>query len=144
MSHGTLFLVALLSALSPASARAQGTCPTSLRPDIYAGAITDVYNAPAANGLDAFTVGVTACNLGDAAIDWWANTNQHPVAATNLYRYQVVSGAGRFEQIGMSWLKHGFGAAIESLCCPCRNPFNNLSAISCEACGHHSRAFNRG
>ena len=40
------------------------------------------------------------CNSGTS----YCNSAQHPVIAQNLYRLK----AGRFEQIGMSWLKHGF------------------------------------
>jgi hypothetical protein len=50
-------------------------------------------------------------------LNWYANTNQHPAISGNLYRYHVVNGAGQFEQIGMSWLKHGFQALSGGLCC---------------------------
>jgi hypothetical protein len=58
--------------------------------------------------------------MGSAVVNWIASTNDHPVIRQNLYRYTVVNGAGRFEQVGMSWLKHGFASLQGSLCCPCQ------------------------
>jgi hypothetical protein len=37
-------------------------------------------------------------------LNWVAGSQNHPAIAQNLYRLKN----GRFEQIGMSWLKHGF------------------------------------
>ena len=44
-----------------------------------------------------------------------AGTNDHPVIAQNLYRIMD----GRIEQIGMSWLKHGFCALQQNACNTC-------------------------
>ncbi|UCE59051.1 MAG: hypothetical protein JSU63_16600 [Phycisphaerales bacterium] len=66
----------------------------------------------------AFAVGTNACNLGDARASWFADTNKHPLIAQNAYRLKD----DRFEQIGMSWPKHGFYALSESLCEPCTDP----------------------
>jgi hypothetical protein len=49
-----------------------------------------------------------------------ASTPAHPVIRQNLYRYKVVGGAGRFEQVGVSWLKHAFAAVNGSTCCTCQ------------------------
>ncbi len=62
-------------------------------------------------GVHSYSVGTTSCNVGNEPL-WWCNdvgdpfceTDQHPVIAQNLYRLKD----GRFEQLGMSWLKHGF------------------------------------
>ena len=63
-------------------------------------------------GVHGYSVGTTSCNIGNEPL-WWCNDvgdpyceiDQHPVIAQNLYR---LSQEGRFEQLGMSWLKHGF------------------------------------
>ncbi len=73
-------------------------------------------------GISAYAIGTTAQNIstGGLLLSWrdsGASANQHPVIAQNLFRLQD----GRFEQIGMSWLKHGFCAADSSLCGSCAN-----------------------
>ncbi len=81
-------------------------------PDIIASKVegTDAAAACAAptwgpaDGDDAYgTFGaVTVCNIGEASIPGDIGTNQHAVMAQHLYR-QLND---RFEQIGMSWVKH--------------------------------------
>ena len=58
-------------------------------------------------------------NIGDADLRWIASTNQHPVIGTNMYRLKTDPSrpGGRFEQVGMSWLKHGFTALAETQFC---------------------------
>ncbi len=97
-----------------------GGCPSpSAGPDVIVGDVSDVGNYAITGSLDAIALGTTSCNVGDANLAWFASTNQHPVIGGNLYRYKLVDGAWRFEQIGMSWLKHGFAAVQGSLCCTC-------------------------
>jgi len=69
-------------------------------------------------------MGTTLCNIGDQILTWTANNNQHPVIAQNMYRLKN----GRFEQLGMSWVKHGWGALTLSSCCTCIDP-NNFEAL---------------
>ena len=64
----------------------------------------------AANGWAAYAIGSDSCNIGSHAAIWMDTgtyQNQHPVIGGQIYRLFN----GRFEQIGMSWLKHGFCAA---------------------------------
>lgn len=84
---------------------------------------------PAYNGYWAFAIGTTSCNVGDTTLSWVASTNQHPVIGQTAYRYKTVNGTGRFEMIGISWLKHGFTALNETLCGPCSNPDNTGSTL---------------
>lgn len=69
-----------------------------------------------AAGVSGYSMNTVACNIGNAALSWFEFTNQHPVFGTQVYRYRVVDGAGRFEQVGMSWLKHGTCGADSARC----------------------------
>ncbi len=98
---------------------------TTPGPDVTVIDVTDVGNySPGGpvGGYRAYAIGTNSCNVGNQPV-WWCNGNtafcsdeQHPVIAQNLYRLTNVDhdGSGatppvpRFEQIGMSWLKHGF------------------------------------
>jgi len=129
----------LFGAILAAHASAQSSvlppgiqCGNVAGPDVIVGDITDVANFAGQNGLDAFTIGSTSCNIGTTAVQWWGATNQHPVISETFYKYKVVDGSGRFEQIGLSWLKHGFAADTGSLCCTCQNPGNSqLLGVGC-------------
>lgn len=100
-----------------AAGRAQTVCNRT-GPDVIVGEILTPSNYPASGGVDAFSFGTYACNVGDTPALWIAETNQHPVIAQNVYRLSTVDGSTRFEQVGMSWLKHGFYALSDVLCCP--------------------------
>ncbi len=100
-------------------------CGSSVGPDVITGDITSILNAPAASGLDAFTLGTTSCNIGTTFVNWQGPIALHPVIGETFYKYKVVSGAGRMEQIGIGWLKHGFAADTGSLCCNCQDPLDN-------------------
>jgi hypothetical protein len=115
---------------------AQGTtggCPSpTTGPDVIVADITGTINTAVSGGLDALALGTTSCNIGDTVLNWIASTNQHPVIGGNLYKHKVVDGAGRFEQLGMSWLKHGFAALTGNVCCTCQNPGNGqLLGVGC-------------
>ncbi len=101
-------------------------CPTA-GPDVYIGNISDVsfYGtvdvdpSPAVLNVSAFSVGTDACNQGDVPVLWIDHDstpgyfpNQHPVIAQNMYRLKN----GVMEQIGQSWLKHGFVSTNSQLC----------------------------
>jgi len=85
----------------------------AIGPDVIVGALQSVrFWGSNFSNVAAFSVGTTSCNIGDAPADWIAHTDRHPVIAQNMYRLQD----GRLEQIGMSWVKHGFFAVSQSLC----------------------------
>ena len=67
--------------------------------------------------MAAYALGTTSCNVGDQELLWFANNTNHPVIGQNIYRLEN----GRFEQVGMSWLKHGFTALQQNLCCNCNS-----------------------
>jgi hypothetical protein len=71
-------------------------------------------------GTAAISMATTACNFGDTDVPWHAPMAvDHPTIAMALYR----ETDGRLEQIGTSWMKHGFYA---------------LSNNDCSTCQHHS------
>lgn len=78
------------------------------------------------NGL---TMTTTSCNVGTVNIQWFAPMQTaHPVIAMNLYRLRN----GRFEQVGWSWLKHGFLSTNSNGCGTCQNPgTGSLLGVNC-------------
>ncbi len=79
---------------------------------------SDLAEYSTVGGISGYAMGTTACNNGDTLLFWindGLNDDQHPVIAQNLFRFMD----GRFEQIGMSWLKHGFCAADSQTCESC-------------------------
>lgn len=86
------------------------------------------------SGVSAYSMTTVSCNLGEADAIWidclgGPQCNQHPVIGQNMYRLK----AGRFEQIGMSWLKHGFCAADAP---SCGSPYESNG--SCDWLGTHA------
>ncbi len=97
--------------LYPSENTSQAT--VSVSPDIIVGDIHQVHFFGAfTDGRGAFSIGTTSCNIGTGAANWIWNTPDHPVIAQNFYRLHQ----NRFEQIGMSWVKHGFFASSQSFC----------------------------
>jgi hypothetical protein len=81
--------------------------------------VTDVANYTPSGTYDAIVLGAYVCNTGSTSFTYSGCPNVHPIFGSNLYRYSTVNGAGRFEQIGQSWLKHTAVAANSSDCCTC-------------------------
>ncbi|MEZ5314324.1 MAG: hypothetical protein R2862_12130 [Thermoanaerobaculia bacterium] len=87
------------------------------------GVLFDLASYGQADGFLGYSVGTTSCNIGTAPVNWCDNSGgcsfltakQHPVIAQAIYRLK----AGRFEQVGMSWLKHGF-VSTNSNEAPCK------------------------
>ncbi len=82
--------------------------------DVIVGELTGTQSYGNAGGYYAFSVGTTSCNIGTEELDWIAGNNNHPVIGQNMFRLKD----GTFEQIGMSWLKHGF-TALQGNACGC-------------------------
>jgi hypothetical protein len=107
-----------------------GVAGSSSGPDVVVGALPDVSKYGTVNGISAYALGTTSCNIGDEVLAWYdtgALANQHPVIAQNLYRIKD----GRIEMIGMSWLKHGFCALSQTLCGPCQATNCDTLGIGC-------------
>lgn len=96
----------------------EGSVAGSVGPDVIVGDLPNMQRWGRVNGITAYSVATTSCNIGSERLDWISSTNNHPVIGQNLYRLKD----GRFEQIGLSWLKHGFFALSGSLCSPCNDP----------------------
>ena len=104
-----------------------------LGPDVIVGDLQDVRAYGSEGGISAFSIGTTPCNIGTERVNWIARTNRHPVIAQALYRLKD----NRFEQLGQSWVRHGFYAVSQSLCSPCNDPTNGSQlGVGCSgSCG---------
>ncbi len=112
----------------PVESAAAGGCTPATGPDVIVGDLSGIAKWGVVGDIAAYSIGTTSCNVGSMNLQWFAATTNHPVIGQNFYRYRD----GRFEQIGMSWLKHGFSAGTGSLCCTCQNPSNSqLLGIGC-------------
>jgi len=108
--------------------------PPTLGPDVTVFNLTDVARTGAAteNGVNitAYAVGTESCNRGDTPVAWYdapgARENLHPVIAQNVFRLKSFTQNGatfqRFEQLGQSWLKHGFLSVNGNACGTCIQP----------------------
>ena len=108
--------LAVLLILTP-GARAQGgdanTCDAiGDIPDVIVGDMQGIVRNGTASGITAYSIGTFSCNAGSCWLDWFGQSTRHPVIGSNMYRLKD----GRFEQVGQSWLKHGFFALSNNLC----------------------------
>ena len=92
-------------------------CPTN-GPDVWVAGHTDIAHYGSVGNITAYAIGTDACNQGDAPAIWIQGAVAHPVIAQNFYRLKD----GRFEQIGQSWLKHGFSSTNSGTCGTCIQP----------------------
>ena len=92
----------------------------AIGPDVMVWRLSDIRNWGTVGDITAFSVGTVSCNIGDEELSWrdsGPNSDKHPVIGGNMYRLKN----GRFEQIGQSWLKHGFCALDGNECLGCNN-----------------------
>lgn len=111
----TLSLCAMVSAVSAGESGLDATGPDVVVFDLF-----DTTKWGDSGTKTAYSVGTESCNRGDEPVLWVSNTNEHPVIAQNLYRLKD----GRFEQLGQSWLKHGFVSVNGDACDTCQDPFD--------------------
>lgn len=88
------------------SATAQVGC------DIIVCDLYDLGSYGSQNGIYAYAVGTNSANVGDQICLWQSSTNQHPVIGQEMFRLKD----GVLEQIGISFLKHGFCALSQTVC----------------------------
>jgi hypothetical protein len=70
-------------------------------------------------GRTALAMSTTSCNVGTVDVPWLSPMQEnHPLIHMALYRLRD----DRFEQMGVSWLKHGFYALSDADCSPCQHP----------------------
>ena len=115
----TCCLAALAAVLATVGKSSQAGAATS-GPDVTVFSFGAPTSWGSANGFAGYSIGTTSCNRGNTPLNWCnsgsgcapgATNRDHPVIAQNLYRLKN----GRFEQIGMSWLKHGFASLNTSV-----------------------------
>lgn len=119
----------LLGVLPAHAALAQALAPNP-GPDVIVGDLIDTasYGSESTpTGVNAYDVGTTSCNVGNVDLQWVAATNQHPVIAQNVYRLKD----GRFEHVGLSWVKHGFFALAGNLCGTCNGNSGDVLGVGC-------------
>lgn len=116
-----LWLTVLSFGVSNSSPQVGGQCDPGgglggVGADLVVGAIEGPTSHGTASGYRAYSVGTGMCSIGTATVGWIANSPQHPVWTVNLYRLQ----GPRFEQIGYSWVRHGFFPLQQDACgCSC-------------------------
>lgn len=118
-----LLLMLMLCAI--AAAPVTGMAQTG--PDVIVGWIEELSAWHKNKPLVGISIGTWSCNIGDQPLSWKRETNEHPVIAQNMYRIEN----GRIEQIGLSWLKHGYYALSWNLC------FNDCQATDGRTLGVH-------
>ncbi len=104
-----------------------GGCTPNTGPDVIVGDLIDMTNYGAVGGITGYSIGTTSCNIGSVNLMWQACNTNHPVIAQNIYRLKD----GRFEQVGLGWLKHGFTALTQNLCCTCNGQGGPVLGIGC-------------
>src|SRR5262249_27469625 len=108
---------------------ASAAAAQSIGPDVIVGSLNGVDSyGTNGSGIYAYALGTTSCNIGTVDLGWLGSINQHPVIGQSTSRLKN----GRFEQIGMSWLKHGFTALTGNVCATCNNPgTGSLLGVGC-------------
>ncbi len=111
---------------------------TSSGPDVivsdldFSNIMTHAYQNTSTGVITAYSIGTQSCNIGDVPVQWQVlPSHQHPVIRQSMYRLKN----DRFEQIGMSWVKHGFFATNDPICEICTAPSNHGGTSLYPGCG---------
>ena len=100
--------------------------------DVKLGALSGinslVHSGTFPDGRNSFSMSTTSCNVGTVGVPWQAPmAENHPGIAMQLYREMD----GRFEQVGVSWMKHGFFSTNTSVCNACQGGTGSLLGLNC-------------
>ncbi len=95
---------------------------SSTGPDVIVASLYGIDNYVQGTPIDgkrAYAMGTKSLNQGDQTLLWQGSTVLHPVIGQGLYRLKTDADrpGGRLEQIGISWLKHGFTALAQNEFC---------------------------
>ena len=101
-----------LIAIGPLAAQTDNVCDPGESPDIIVAQISGGNYWGTVGGISAYSFATDSCNVGTCQANWFRDTPDHPVIGQNLFRLRD----GRFQQLGQSWVKHGF-AALDSTTC---------------------------
>jgi hypothetical protein len=113
----------MISSVPPRQARYEPVFEGGLK-DVSLGALSSVQQsghigANIPDGTTGLSMSTTSCNLGQVDVPWLSPMQtDHPTIHMALYRLMN----GRFEQVGISWLKHGFFALSNNQCTACQHP----------------------
>ncbi len=108
----TILLAAAAAALFSGMASAQGPDVVAFRIGYDGSNSNDLHYYGQNSGIAAYSFATQSCNVGSSSLSWIAGGVSHPVISQNMFRLKD----GRFEQLGQSWLKHGFCALCEGGC----------------------------
>ena len=109
----TAYLLFALLTGEHALGDARGTAGPTSGPDLIV-SVNGVVRWGTADGITAYSVGMTRCNLGDMPLlSEVSPSSDHPVTTQNMYR---IRPEGRIEHIGQSWVIHHFCALQVPLC----------------------------
>lgn len=102
-------------------------------PDVIVSIIAngnDVIYYGSSSNVHAYAFATTSCNIGTQVLSWidsGPNNDQHPVISQNMFRLKN----NRLEQVGTSWLKHGFCAVNEFSCGNCQQTDCDTLGLDC-------------
>jgi len=124
-----------------ASSCCTSTCTLNGRsPDVIVGDITTPSRYGTLNGVTSYSIGTTSCNLGSCWLLWVSSTRDHPVIGQNMFRLKN----GRFEQVGQSWLKHGFTALQGTVCSSSCQPSGTGARLGISCSDPYDSSLNGG